>query len=116
MREIVAEPKLIAKCGLYCGACKAYLKERCPGCVENARAKWCSVRTCCLERGYGSCADCAEFPDPRQCAKFNSFMAKVFGAIFNSDRAACIVAIKTMGREGYAADMAGKKRQKIPRR
>lgn len=34
MRAIVSNPALIANCGLCCGACKAYLKEKCPGCAE----------------------------------------------------------------------------------
>jgi len=28
MKEIVADSKLVAYCGLYCGACKSYLKEK----------------------------------------------------------------------------------------
>ena len=51
MKEIISDPKLVAFCGLYCGACKAYLKERCPGCHDNEKATWCKVRTCCLENG-----------------------------------------------------------------
>ncbi len=31
MKEIVSDPKLVAYCGLYCGACKRYLQEKCPG-------------------------------------------------------------------------------------
>jgi hypothetical protein len=65
MREIIADKKLIAFCGLYCGACARYLAEKCPGCRENEKASWCGVRSCCLERGYAGCADCVEFPDIR---------------------------------------------------
>jgi len=36
MKEIIADEKLVAKCGLYCGACGAYLKGRCPGCAAYA--------------------------------------------------------------------------------
>lgn len=38
MKQVVADPNLVAYCGLYCGACGAYLKERCPGCHSNAKA------------------------------------------------------------------------------
>ena len=62
MKEIVSDPKLVAFCGLYCGACRAYLKDRCPGCHDHEKASWCKVRICCLEAGYSSCADCTEFP------------------------------------------------------
>lgn len=115
MRELTANSAMIAKCGLYCGACKAYLKERCPGCAEATTRAWCPVRTCCLERNYQSCADCAEFPDPMQCRKFNSFMSKLFSIVFRSDRPACIAAIKSLGYDGYAADMTATKRQSIKR-
>ena len=116
MREIVANPDLIASCGLYCGACKAYLKEKCPGCAGATTRSWCPVRACCGEHGYKSCADCAEFADPMQCRKFNSFMSKLFSLVFRSDRAACIAAIKSMGAAPYAADMAGKRLQSIRRK
>jgi hypothetical protein len=115
MREITANAALVAKCGLYCGACKAYLKERCPGCAGATSRGWCPVRACCLERGYASCADCAEFPDPRQCRKFYSAMARLFSFVFRSDRPACIAAIKAAGYDGYAADMAKARRQSIKR-
>ena len=113
MRTITADAKLIANCGLYCGACRAYLKEKCPGCAGATTRGWCPVRTCCGEHGFKSCADCKEFSNPMQCRKFNSFMSKLFGLIFRSDRAACIGAIKSMGSEGYAADMARTRRQSI---
>lgn len=28
-RELTADSRLVARCGLYCGACRAYLKGRC---------------------------------------------------------------------------------------
>ena len=33
-------PEKIAFCGLYCGACRQYLKEKCPGCRKNEKAKY----------------------------------------------------------------------------
>jgi phage FluMu protein Com len=39
MKQIVSSPELIALCGLYCGACKAYLSDKCPGCRENNKAR-----------------------------------------------------------------------------
>jgi uncharacterized protein DUF3795 len=106
MKEIVADPQLVAYCGLYCGACSAYLKERCPGCHENDRATWCKVRSCCIERDFASCADCEEISDPMDCRKYNNFMAKVFGFVFRSDRAACVRQIGEIGIEEHAENMA----------
>ncbi|MBN2144478.1 MAG: DUF3795 domain-containing protein, partial [Candidatus Aureabacteria bacterium] len=59
--EITINPRLVAFCGLYCGACGRYLKNKCPGCVGNEKAAWCSVRTCCLENHFSSCAECRDF-------------------------------------------------------
>lgn len=115
MKEIVSSPDLVAYCGLYCGACGSYLRGRCPGCHENAKASWCAVRSCCMQNEYASCADCKEFSDPNECKKFNNFISKVFGFIFRSDRAACIRQIATLGIQGHADDMAMHKRQTIKR-
>ena len=115
MREIVADPNLVAYCGLYCGACGSYLKDRCPGCHENERATWCKVRSCCIEHEFASCAVCEEFSDPMDCSKYNNFMAKIFGVIFRSDRAACIRQIGELGIEGHAENMAQNRRQSIRR-
>jgi hypothetical protein len=115
MREIVSDAELVAHCGLYCGACRAYLKERCPGCHENRKATWCGVRTCCMEHDYASCADCAEFADPKDCKKFNNVIAKLFGLLFRSNRPACIAQIRTLGLQGHADNMAENRRQTIKR-
>jgi hypothetical protein len=115
MKEIVSDPNLVAHCGLYCGACKAYLKGRCPGCHENAKASWCKVRSCCMEQELATCADCDEFPDPMACRKYNNIVARVFGFIFRSDRAACIRQIREIGISGHADTMATQKRPSIKR-
>ncbi len=106
MNEIVANPKLVAFCGLYCGACKRYIKGGCPGCHENEKATWCKIRKCCLENEYSSCAVCEEFDDPRGCGKFHNFFSKLIGWLLRSDRRACVLQIKELGLEGHAKAMA----------
>jgi hypothetical protein len=115
MREIVSDTSLVAYCGLYCGACRAYLKQRCPGCHENRKATWCGVRSCCTEHNYASCADCTEFADAMDCKKFNNLIAKLFGLIFRSNRGACIAQIRQIGIQGHADNMAKNRRQTIKR-
>jgi hypothetical protein len=115
MKDVVADRALVACCGLYCGACKKYLRGSCPGCRENHKASWCAVRTCCLEKKIASCADCQEFANPRDCAKFNSFISRVIGFVLRSDRAKCIDAIKKQGYEAFAAEMASKRLQSLRR-
>jgi hypothetical protein len=116
MREVVADSKLVACCGLYCGACGSYRKGRCPGCRENAKAGWCKVRTCCLEQGYASCADCNEHADPNGCGRFNNVISRLMAVLFNSNRQACVLMIREVGADGYAAIMAERGRQTLPRR
>ena len=115
MREITANAGLVAFCGLYCGACGSYLKERCPGCHENTKATWCTVRKCCQEMKLASCAECREFPDPRNCRKFNNAFSKVIGFLLRSNRPACLAQIKTLGLAGHAGAMARLRRQSIRR-
>lgn len=116
MRDVTINKDLVAYCGLYCGACRAYLKGRCPGCHDNVKAKWCKIRTCCGEHGYATCADCKDFADPNDCRKFNNLIANVIGVVLNSNRQACVLKIRELGLDDYAAFMAERKRQTIPRR
>ncbi len=115
MKEVITDKALIAFCGLYCGACKSFLKEKCPGCKENFKARWCAVRTCNLEHNYNSCADCKEYPNAKDCKKFNNPISKIFGVVFRSDRNAGIEMIKQKGYDSFASYMAENKLQSIRR-
>jgi hypothetical protein len=106
MKPIVADKELVASCGLYCGACGAYRRGRCRGCRVGPRFACCPVRKCCNENGYATCADCKQFPNPRDCKKFNNFVSKLFGLLFRSDRRACIMQIRQYGLRGHAELMA----------
>ncbi len=116
MKEIVADTKQIAYCGLYCGSCNRYLKGSCPGCAGNEKATWCKIRSCNMEHGYANCANCKEFSNPMECKKFNNFVSKIFAFVFKSDRAACINMIKTNGYESFANYMAENKLQSVKRK
>jgi hypothetical protein len=115
MPDIQVNAELVANCELYCGACRFYLHGKCNGCHENSKATWCKVRLCCREKQIKTCDECAEFPDPRACKKFNNFMSKLFGLVFKSDRAACIAQIKQLGPDGHAIAMAEMGTQTIKR-
>lgn len=117
MASIVNDKNLIAACGLYCGACGAYIKGKCPGCAQNVKAeKWCKVKLCCKSNSYKSCADCKTHKDPDKCKDFNNIFSKIFKIIFGSNRKGCIEKIREKGYEKYAEEAAasgiynGKKR------
>lgn len=116
MPELKVDPGLVARCGLYCGACGSYQKGRCPGCHDNTKATWCKVRHCCDERSFATCADCQEHSDPNHCRHFNNFFSKVMAVFFNSNRQACILKIRELGVDDYAAFMAERGLQRLPRR
>lgn len=113
MIKAINDKKIVAFCGLYCGACKKFLLEKCPGCVLNSQATWCAVRSCCQGKYILSCAECVEFSDISDCKKFNNFFSKLFGYVFRSDRKACIARIKEVGLAGFAAEMTEKGEQTI---
>jgi hypothetical protein len=115
MKDITCNADTIAFCGLYCGACKKFLSDKCPGCQGNDKASWCKIRACCMEHDYRSCADCTEFADVSECKKFDNFMARIFGLLFNSNRVACIHVIKDQGYDAFAEQMTESKRQSMPR-
>ena len=115
MREIQADAALVARCGLYCGACGSYLKKRCEGCFKNEKASWCKIRTCVAEKGIATCAECSDFKNPKDCKKFHNFISKMFSLVFRSDRPACIARIEEIGISRYAEEMAGVKLQAIKR-
>lgn len=115
MSDIRVSEDLVAYCGLYCGACGAFLKGRCPGCHDNVKAGWCKIRTCNMDAGRSSCAACTQFPDAADCKMFNNLISKLFGLIFRSDRNACIQQIKAVGLKGHAERMAASGHQSIKR-
>ncbi len=115
MREVTADPALVACCGLYCGACGQYLKEKCEGCQRSEKNSWCKVKQCTNKKGISTCAQCLEFPDAVDCKKFNNFISKIFGLLFKSDRPACLGEIRATNLQAYAEKMAGLKQQTIRR-
>jgi hypothetical protein len=115
LKPIMPDKNLIAYCGLYCGACRSYLKGSCPGCRENVKATWCKIRQCCSEQNFASCADCSSIK-PEACSKYNTLISRVIGVILNSNRAACIHRIEEVGYDQFAIEMAENKRQTIKRK
>ena len=109
MAEILVDKNLVSYCGLYCGACPKYLKEKCPGCHDNEKATWCKIRTCSIENNYQSCAACEEFENPNDCKKYNNFFSKIIGFVLRSDRKAGIDFIGEKGYEEFAKYMAQNK-------
>ena len=111
MKEIIVDAKMVAACGLYCGACKKYRMGKCPGCHKNEKASWCKIRKCCMEKGFHTCAECEI--DVKECRLYNNFVSKVFAFVFRSDRPACIRYIRENGTKAFAEEMTKRGEQTI---
>ena len=74
------------------------------------------MRRCCTQHDWATCAECTEHADPASCGLYNNFISKVIGLVLNSDRRACIVKIRELGRDGFAAHMGERGIQTLPRR
>ena len=109
MKEIIIDQEFVSYCGLYCGACKNYLKEKCPGCRTDGKYKKCKMRPCCLENNYRSCADCTEFGNVKDCNKYTNSLWNFLEFLFRTNRTACIDFIRKNGYEQFARYMAENK-------
>ena len=97
--------ELVSACGIYCGACRRYRSQVCPGCAKNERASWCRTRECVRNKGYRDCAECSDFSDVNRCEKFNTRVSRLFSLVFRWDRPASLRLIGAVGRERYAERM-----------
>lgn len=114
MKEIVVDREAIARCGLYCGACRKFRTGKCPGCRRNERASWCGIRRCCADKGLESCAACDM--EVARCKTYSNWVGKLFGWLFDSDREACIAYIRQHGAEAYAREMTRRRAQTMRRK
>ncbi len=71
---------LLGCCGAYCKTCGAFTGHYCKGCKTGygdksrdlSKAK-CTMKVCCLTKGYMSCADCKTLD---ACDTMQSFFSK----------------------------------------
>lgn len=109
-----ANKEHIAYCGLYCGACRKYLSDKCPGCHANEKATWCKIRSCAKGHDFHTCAECSR--NVTECKIYSNFIGKIFAFLFSSDRPACIRYIKEHGEQAFAEEMTKRKCQTIKRK
>ncbi len=101
----VAPETIVARCGLVCSNCGAFRHGRCGGChSEKPMFGCCPVRACALEKTCATCADCADFADLKSCRKLNSFIARVFGLIFRSNRIGSLYRIREIGLDAFKSE------------
>ncbi len=100
---------VLARCGLVCSNCGAHKKGRCGGChCDKPMNRGCTVKKCCVDRQFGTCAECKEFEDLRECGKLNNWVAKIFAFIFRSDRIGSLCRIRDVGAEQFCEEATAK--------
>lgn len=105
----------ISYCGLYCETCRRFTSGKCTGCSSNSKLSWCKIRTCNIELGYSSCAQCDQ-PGCEQCKKLNNLIGSFFSILFNSDRIKGLKLIQTEGHDQFIAYMKRSGKMAMPRR
>lgn len=106
--NIVKDEKLIAYCGLYCGACPRFTKGKCKACKDN-NPSWCKVKPCNVENNYSSCTDCKQFESVSECKIFNPLLIRFGEFVSQTSRKAGIQMIKEKGRNEFVNHMAENK-------
>ena len=93
---------IIARCGLICSQCGAYVKGRCGGCHSEKPMNFgCKVKPCTQEKNYNTCAECEDFENLKECRKLNNFISRFFGFIFRTDRIGNLNCIRNTGLENF---------------
>ena len=71
----------IPACGVFCGGCPIYTREKspCKGAEQNgSRCEKCKTfHLCCLEKRITHCFQCSDFP----CTKFKRFTKRWLGEV-----------------------------------
>jgi hypothetical protein len=76
---------------------------------------WCTIRDCCLNKGCDNCANCKEYPNVKDCSKYNGFIMRTLGYLCGSDRFSATNMIKNKGIDEFAKYMTENKIQRIDR-
>jgi hypothetical protein len=74
MNQIKSYNDFIPPCGIFCGACPRFLREKnpCPGAAIHCQKRKCKgIHVCSEKRGHRFCYECDRFP----CSRFRQFAA-----------------------------------------
>lgn len=110
MSELKTYIGRIPACGVFCGGCPMYIRDKrtCPGAEINcARCEGCkSYHQCCEKRGIKHCYECNIFP----CAKYKRFTKswEKYGQNLIDNQ----ILLKENGEEGFLRIYNGKVKKK----
>ena len=93
---------MLAPCGLNCMLCYRHLdKNPCPGCRArlddpDSYKRKCVMRACVLERGYETCADCAQRP----CKRVKTFQKRYMDG-YGVNLSSIALSVRQAGAKAY---------------
>jgi hypothetical protein len=100
------DPNLIAPCGINCGVCYVYLREKkaCLGCRGTDADKpghclKCRIKTCAVGKGFVFCVDCVDYP----CALVKR-MDKSYRTRYQVSLIEMALRLKAVGAEQFIID------------
>lgn len=97
---------ILAHCGLVCSNCGMYRKGRCQGChSDKPMYRGCKVKKCCLDRQLGTCAECDEFVNLRDCRKLHNWVSRIFAFIFRTNRIGNLYRIREVGVDEFRQEV-----------
>ncbi|HBU69740.1 MAG TPA: hypothetical protein DEE98_05090 [Elusimicrobia bacterium] len=98
---------VVARCGLICSKCGAYLKKKCQGChSDKPMFKGCPVKKCAIEKNILTCADCKDFSDLKECRKLNNMISKIISLFTKSNRVGSLCRIREIGLDKFKSENA----------
>ena len=94
----------VPPCGVFCGGCRVYLRDKkpCPGAEIRCREKKCkSFYVCCIEKkGLKHCGECRYFP----CGKLKKLNERAIQN-YGQDLIENLKNLREMGIENWLAEM-----------
>jgi hypothetical protein len=111
--QIEKDQNLIAYCGFYCGACPTYVSGKCEGCRGSSAKcavgyKKCTVKPCCVENEFFTCADCTKYASTKDCKKYNPASIRFGEWASSTCRGMAIKMINEKGQTEFLDYMTGK--------
>jgi hypothetical protein len=96
---------VIARCGLVCSKCGAFVKGKCKGChSDKPMFKGCPIKKCTVEKNIPTCAACTDYKDLHDCRKLNNWISKIIGFFTKSDRIGKLRRIREGGLEKFISE------------
>ena len=97
--------KMLAPCGIFCGTCPQFIKEKkkCHGCYSKkgfarVETKFCGIIKCCSNQGIARCNECEDLLKCQFLQRFSSWDSFVAHAPCINN----LIKLNELGEEGFS--------------